>query len=452
MEEHRETDSFLAQDLRSFIRLLDILAQDYDVALMNPPYGSQNRMPDVVQEYVSDRYEYRPEFYINFLEASEILTKSEGRIGGLIPRSFMFRRSFENFREDFVGEKGAFDFLAEYGYDILDNAMVATAGLVVRSGGEAQTSGSFLRLHDIDAKQKENVFLEDILGDNEGGISRIFNIKSSDFRKVPGSPITYSVPHAVRDLYEGNPMLDPESAGIDGGSSLANAVQGIATANNHRYIRTHWENETREKSVPIAKGGPVSWTAPQVLKSINWDSEGNEIKRNGGSRFQNSQHYFKEGLTWTYIKRTGRRFGFYPSGGLFDQKGPLLIPEELPKWNLLSVLNSNLYHALFLTLTPEREWNISDVGRIPWISEFEDIDQLKHLAMDQYKMVIKQRSTNPVSPFYSGPSLHPDRDDFFYNHPHTERAKEKFSLKYTSPDPSERIQHSARLSEIEHIN
>ncbi len=53
VEEHRNGDSFLAQDLRSFVRLLDILAQDYDVALMNPPYGAQGRMPDVVESYVA---------------------------------------------------------------------------------------------------------------------------------------------------------------------------------------------------------------------------------------------------------------------------------------------------------------------------------------------------------------------------------------------------------------
>lgn len=100
VEEHRNGDSFLAQDLRSFVRLLDILAQDYDVALMNPPYGSQNRMPDVVQDYVEDHYKYSPEFYINFFEVCDNITTDTGRIGMLVPRSFMFKKRLRDFRED----------------------------------------------------------------------------------------------------------------------------------------------------------------------------------------------------------------------------------------------------------------------------------------------------------------------------------------------------------------
>ena len=132
VDEHRDSDSFLAQDLRSFIRLLDILAQDYDVALMNPPYGSGGLMPDRVQEYVEERYRYSPQFYVNFFEACHRLTKESGRIGMLIPRTFMFKRSFEDFREDFIGPLGTFDFLAEFGLGILDNATVRTAATVVR--------------------------------------------------------------------------------------------------------------------------------------------------------------------------------------------------------------------------------------------------------------------------------------------------------------------------------
>jgi len=96
ISEHRDEDSFLAQDLRSFVRLLDVLAQDYDVALMNPPYGSVNRMPDSVEDYVSENYDYAPEFYINFFEVCDRMAKDSGRIGMLVPWTFMFKRSSEN--------------------------------------------------------------------------------------------------------------------------------------------------------------------------------------------------------------------------------------------------------------------------------------------------------------------------------------------------------------------
>jgi len=118
--------------------------------LMNPPYGTRNRMPDTVTSYVNEHYRYRPEFYINFFEACESLVSNNGRVGMLIPRTFMYKSSFEDFRTDFVGSRGSFDFLAEYGIGILDNATVRTVGSVVRIGADSQQStGSFYRLHDL---------------------------------------------------------------------------------------------------------------------------------------------------------------------------------------------------------------------------------------------------------------------------------------------------------------
>ena len=154
VEEHQNGGGFAASDLQSLARLLTILTQDYDVSLMNPPYGARERMPKAVRKYVEEHYDYAPEFYINFFEIGERLSKEGGRVGMLVPHSFMFRKSFQDFREDFVGDRGTFDFLAEFGYDILDNAMVGTVGTVVEVGRAQDREGIFLRLHDL-AKQKK---------------------------------------------------------------------------------------------------------------------------------------------------------------------------------------------------------------------------------------------------------------------------------------------------------
>jgi len=119
--EERTSDSFGEQNLRDFLNLLVVLTQDYDVALMNPPYGSRGRMPNDVKNYVGKHYEYVSEYYINFFEACDRLVKKHGRIGMLVPRSFMFKRIFTDFRLDFVGERGSFDFLSEFGVGVLDN-------------------------------------------------------------------------------------------------------------------------------------------------------------------------------------------------------------------------------------------------------------------------------------------------------------------------------------------
>ena len=402
VEEHRESDSFLAQDLRSFVRLLDILAQDYDVALMNPPYGARNRMPETVREYIRDRFDYPPEFYINFFEVCDKLTGNSGRVGMLVPWSFMFKNTFQQFREDFVGDQGGFDFLCEFGYDILDNAMVGTVGTVVRTGTTINETGTFIRLHDLDATAKEQGYLSVVSDTIASDVRRFFELPLSTFEQIPRTPICYSIPEDVLRLHETDLKLDADSARIEG-TSVGNAANGMNTGNNSRFLTYHW-TVADDQFIPYAKGGTDAWIVPVSNIMINWAGDGREVKRFTGSVIKNSELYGREGLTWTYAKRTGRRYGYFPAGGAFDGKGSMYFPEETSIWQMMGVLNSSLYHNLFLSLTPERDWQVGDVGRIPWRNELE-LNEIGTLAKEQFRVMSRNHIHDPTSQYYVGPTL-----------------------------------------------
>ena len=419
ISDHQKDTNLLAQDLHSFLQLLQILTQDYDVTLMNPPYGSQRRMPDSVKSYVKDHYKYYPEYYINFFELCDSVIKSDGRIGMLVPRSFMFRRTFKEFREDFVGELGSFDFLTEFGKGILDNATVRTVGTVVRSNNSNRQSGTFIRLYDVDKAKKENVFSESLNKDGKKDVRRIFQVPLQDFSNIPWTPISYTLPQSARDLHESTQKIDPTASKIEG-NGVANIAQGLGTGDNDRFVRQFWEVPNEKCFKPYAKGGAEAWVMPNVDKMVNYRDNGREMRPLAGSRVQNSRYYGQEGLTWTYIKATGRRFGYLPAGSIFDQRGPMCFPKSISPWLLMSVLNSTLYHGLFLSLTPEREWTIGDLGRIPWQNELTGVSQLDEFAREQYQIVKQLRSHEINSPYYIGSPLIPDdkRTGFFYNHPY----------------------------------
>ncbi|EMA09769.1 BREX-5 system adenine-specific DNA-methyltransferase PglX [Haloarcula marismortui] len=417
IEEEKDDGSFLAQDLKSFLRLLQILTQEYDVALMNPPYGSGKRMPDPVQDYVKENYDYYPEYYINFFEVCERLTGDDGRIGMIVPRTFMFKRSFEDFRNDFLGGKGAFDFLAEFGNGVLDNATVRTVGTVVRTESDPNATGQFIRLHDVPAGEKEGTFLKVISSVYGGDVQRVFEINHEDFSKIPGNPICYYTHPEIRDLHSSNVKINPEKSGIDA-EGVADVVQGLATGNNERFLRNHYEVSSDDDFIPYAKGGTDAYVLPESKRRIFWDNGGKQIERHPGSRFQNTEYYGREGLTWSYIKETGRRFGYFPGGGTFDVTGSMLFPrDDSMGWEMLAALNSDLYHGLFLSLTPERDWQIEIVSRIPWLNIFEDDDLIAKTVKDQYRLSIAEESYDPASPYFAGPELLPLVDDceFFYD-------------------------------------
>ncbi len=454
VEEHRDSDSFLAQDLRSFMRLLDILAQDYDVALMNPPYGTRNRLPNIVKTYIESHYNYPAEYYVNFFEVCDNLSKTNGRVGMLVPRTFMFKHRFEEFRSDLLGQLSSFDFLAEFGMGILDNATVRTAGTVVRSGGDPKPTGSFLRLHDVGSENKESIFA-DVLSDGLGDVKRLFEVELKEFAKIPSTPICYSIPSEVRELHESEIKLDAGQAGVEA-ASAGLARQGIATANNERFYRYLWETEDFDVFKLIATGGADAWIVPDVDQVVEWGSSGKTIKRFSNTvRIPNEDLYGESGLTWTHIKETGRRFGYYPSGRLFSHTGYLFVPDdEESLWAMMPVLNSDVYHCLFLSITIGRHWNAGDVGAVPWYNSLAEMPEIEEIAQSQYQIKIVEQLFDPTSPYYTSPELlaySGSELDFFYDHPYTEDVSENASNELTTGKPADSLKEISYRAEKQRL-
>ncbi|WP_254538612.1 BREX-5 system adenine-specific DNA-methyltransferase PglX [Halomarina litorea] len=447
VDEHRDSDSFLAQDLRSFVRLLDILAQDYDVALMNPPYGSRNRMPNVVTSYVNEHYRYRPEFYINFFETCESLVSDDGRVGMLIPRTFMYKSSFEDFRTDFVGSRGSFDFLAEYGIGVLDNATVRTVGSVVRIGADSQQSrGSFYRLHDLSSSKKEEGFLQAAFsGTEEEGVKRSFEVDMDEFRRVPGTPINYWVPASIRRLYESETVFDAINGDLDR-KSHGTTKQGLITGNSDRFVRNFWESIDFDW-VPLATGGEDAWVIPQANQTVLWEGEGREIRRIQNSRTRTFSVRFDQALAYNRIKETARRFGLLNSDSIFSDTGMVYDPNDSP-FKTLAYANSDILTYLALGLTIGRHWNTTEVGKFPWPDELAEADAISDLARQQFYTLVNMRVHDLTSPYYIGPSLlpHTGGSDSFYEHPHAKDALDHISHDIF-PKPEQTIQKSSRMAE-----
>jgi hypothetical protein len=444
--DERTADSFGEQNLRSFLHLLVVLTQDYDVALMNPPYGSGGRMPDDVQEYVESNYDYTTEYYINFFEACDRLVRADGRVGMLVPWSFMFSRSFEDFRHDFIGGKGAFDFFAEFGYDILDNATVGTVGTVVRSEAEAGQTGTFIRLPDVDKAHKERDFLGAAFGTEEGDdIRRYYERDLSELSVIPGIPLSYWVPTELRELYSSSVVLDADNGRVDR-DSHGRAKVGLQTGDDSRFISRFWEVSGNDDWKPFSKGGSDAWLLPRVTRTLLWGNNGSEVKRFGGSYPRNEDWYFSEALTYTMSKRSGRRFGYLHDSSIFAHMGSVFVPDDAI-WNTLSYTNSHLFTYLMLAQTSERNWEVGLVSKVPWRRDLEARNELATLSREAVGHLISKRQYDFISPHYNGPVLLAvlGADDPLpqYDHPHRE-LRETLEL----DDPADTVTADASLDEL----
>jgi len=428
--EDRTSDSFGEQNLRSFLNLLVVLTQEYDTALMNPPYGARRRMPSGVTDYVEEQYKYGPEYYINFFEVCERFSKQNGRVGMIVQRSFMYKSSFQDFREDFLGELGVFDFLAEYGNGVLDNATVRTAGTVVRTDTTAnkETVGTFYRLHDLSSKEKESSFLDVAFGSADSiDIQREYRKELREFSLIPTTPLSYWASLTTRELYDSE-MVFEERREQSNKTSLGVVRQGLATGDNPRFVDRFWEHGSGGW-VPYTKGGADAWVLPRIDRTLLWGENGEEVRRSsGGNGTPSEEYYFQEALTYTYMKSSGRRFGYLHGSSVFGHAGNVFIPEKEDAWKVLGFSNSHLLTYLMLCQTPERQWEVGNVSNLPWPSEVAETEELADKAKEIAGALLSLRRHDFRSPHYAGPSLIGGLEDWtprvHQKHPHREMSSE----------------------------
>jgi len=111
-------------------RFLDLLRQDYDVVLMNPPYGDTT---EKAKAYLAKAYpDTKNDLYAAFIERTlAFLRATGGYVGAITSRTFMFLSSFQKLRENVIFAQARMSPVADLGFGVLDTAMVETVAFVL---------------------------------------------------------------------------------------------------------------------------------------------------------------------------------------------------------------------------------------------------------------------------------------------------------------------------------
>lgn len=210
-------------------------------------------------------------------------------------------------------------------------------------------------------------------GDNDGRhlefIRTLANYRSPvrsdvalrDFATIDDSPLAYDRLALLGSYFRNNPKLDP---------SFASGVIGLQTSDDQQFVRCWWEVPSSSPGIsarwcPFAKGGSYSRFYSDVYLVVRWDEEAISTMTEIG-RVQNSDYYFRAGLTWP--RRTQRGFSLrrLPPGCIFADKGPgIFTKKEGQEWYLLGVLNSAPADALLRTLISFGSWEVGAVKKVP---------------------------------------------------------------------------------------
>jgi hypothetical protein len=296
-----------ADDTTRGFAFIELCRQRYDVVVMNPPFGATSV---ATKAYVDSIYpDGKGDLAAVFVERMHEMLTENGLLGAISTRTIFFLGSYLEWRQKYIIHNTYLKYMADLGGGVLD-AMVETAAYVM--GRQDYPSSNFLRVTRPNADQKEQALLDAIrTGANQ------FIQRTSRFRAISNQPLCYWVDEKTLKLFE------TEDRFKDGVTRAAD--QGLATSDNPRFVRLHWENSFNLDFPPYQISEYSLRYCANTVSTVNWKLDGKELMFLYGdsgkimSRPQSVDKYFHHGISWAY-----RTSSFQPylvqRGGIFSHK------------------------------------------------------------------------------------------------------------------------------------
>lgn len=359
------TDNNKIKMLLSAFDIILALTDKYAALVMNPPYMGRGNMNDKLATYLDKNYPLaKQDLFATFMQVMIDKTIEKGFSSFITMESWMFLSSFEKLRKSII-ENYYISSLGHFGWHIIGIAF-GTAMTVVQKTKCFGRRGeySYLTIDDID----RNINIPFVFPKKDNG--RYAIVSQQNFEKIPGSPIGYWVSEKIFSRFAGNLAL----------SAVCKPTQGLATADNARFVRLWFEVnlkkvgfgcssaeealETKRKWFPYNKGGASrKWYGNQDYL-INWEYDGIGVKNNVGAVIRNPEQYFKVSISWSKVSSTKIAFRYFPKGFIFADAG-MSIFSEAKLFYLHGYCNSNVASSFIEILSPTLNYEVGHIGALP---------------------------------------------------------------------------------------
>jgi len=378
---------FFGETAGKGLSLFDFLSRRYDVVATNPPYMGSKNMGPVVKRYVESHFTPgKRDLYAAFiLRCLELAKPETGRVAMVTQQSWMFLRSFVDLRaldeeklKKVTGFKGilretSIETLAHLGEHAFNDSSAAGAFVVLFTLAKKTPADDHrltaFRLIGPKSPEEKATHLRN------GNHTTVIRPFQSRFLTIPQTPVCYWLRERFFDLLAGKTLGD-----------VADVCQGLATANDPRFVRFTWEAPPDQwelparnrRWVPFEKGGGYGKWFGHHFWTLDWAHGGARIKAFPASVVRNERHYFKEGWTYSYMARGSYGLRCLEIGSIFAHisSAVILRTEELAIANRLNArISSFLVRALAarIQLTESYIWRLpladGDLKNLPDIQE-----------------------------------------------------------------------------------
>ncbi len=366
----------LCEMAETTLRQAEYLAQRYHVVITNPPYMGSKHMNALLSQFMKDEYSTgKADLMAAFMIRSQELVSSKGTWGMINLPSWMALKSFEELRRDLL-ESQRIVSMAHLGRGIFGSDF-GTVAFVTDNVPASSARGIYRRLFEQHVDVRSVSAIEKLF---HNPTYNRFEVPQADFSAIPGSPIVYWLSEKMRDTFRrGQPL-----------SEIANLRQGLATADNNRFLRQWWEvsidrtaftctsREEAEASgarwFPYNKGGEFRKWYGNHEHVVNWEHDGAEIfDFKPRSVIRNPGTYFSPSVSWSDISSGEAAFRRYPMGFIHDSTGHSGFGEENLLDQIALFLNSKYVMEIMKVLAPTMHFHIGYVGLVPVVPSVEDL-------------------------------------------------------------------------------
>ncbi|MBD2510107.1 BREX-6 system adenine-specific DNA-methyltransferase PglX [Nostoc muscorum FACHB-395] len=365
------------EQLAAGVRFIRIVQENfYDLVIGNPPYQGTSKMVDA--KYVAKEYPRgKADLYAAFLERGLQLTKPGGLSALVTMRSWLFISQYTALRE-FLIDSYDLRLLGDLSWSAFAHIShnQTTLSIISQSQSSKIYSVALSPHHPISRAESSEVFRQKIAG----LLAQVghYEFLSDHFNLIKEKPLIYWWDDDFIRHYSETPKLGDET----------DVKQGMATANNTRFLRQLWEinidellispvNNTlsslpKNKWVPYIKGADgKAWFEP-LTDVLLWQQNALAVKTFEKSYPKNQHYYFRLGISYSTIGAifSARCCRFR---SVFDVSGSSVFPINVS--NAVCLMNSKTAQNILTALNPTVNFQVGDIKRLP-LFPIESADEI----------------------------------------------------------------------------
>jgi hypothetical protein len=357
--------------LAGLVRQARVLATDYSVVAMNPPYMGGRSLGKELKAFLQEQYRgVEKDVYSAFIVRSMEWAKLWGYMGFMSPFTWMFISTFEELRRRLIEATHLCSWV-QLEYSGFDGATVPVCTFTLRNTKVRGEKGSYIRLSDF--KGAENQSPQTLEAVQNPDCGWLYRADQDEFKKIPGWPVAYWFGEEFFTLFVNLPNVE----------SVASTAVGLQTGDNARFLRYWFEvsstkigfgiSSPKEASnlpfrwFPCQSGGDFRrWWGNQEFV-IDWENNGQRVKENQPSAvIRNPNSYFSPAVGWTMVTSGKFALRYYNNGFVHNNSSCYLHGQPEERLLLIAgLLNSSVSDAILSTLNPTLNFVPGQIANVP---------------------------------------------------------------------------------------